>query len=347
MQFAIVGYGRSGHALRSQIESLPGASVTCVVDADSRRAHTVAGRLNATAWSDNASVALRRAKADAVCIAGPHASRAQLVQSALEQGLHVFIEPPVALRHPDAQQVLGYARAARTTVAVNFWMRTVSGVRRMRRRIPRPTFVQVEAVVHPLSESSRGMPEHGGVMGLFGSHALDLAGFLMQSTPRYVQAMGGRHTRRAALADTVTVGIRYANGGLARVIVGEFGRTRPCAPWRAYATDGAVTATAQGHLPWDEAATGHASTVERDRSQGAYAGQFEGVRAFANAVAGRGKPLAVADDGVRAAHLTDSAYESMSSRHRVSIAVKSLPDTIRPVYGNDAVANRRNHSFRS
>ncbi len=347
MQFAIVGYGRSGHALRSQIESLPGASVTCVVDVDLRRARTVAGRLNATAWSENTSVALRRAGMDAVCIAGPHAGRTQLVQGALEQGLHVFIEPPVALRHPDAQQVLGYARAVGTLVAVNFWMRAVPAVRRMRQRMPRPTFVQVEAVVHPLSESSRGMPEHGGVMGLLGSHALDLAGYLMQSTPRYVQAMGGRHTRRAALADTVTVGIRYANGGLARVIVGEFGRTRACAPWRAYATDGAVTATARGSLPWDEAATGHASTVERDCSPGAYAGQFEGVRAFANAVAGRGEPLALADDGARAVHLADSAYEAMSSRRRVSIAVTSLPDTIRPVYGDDSVANRRNHSFRS
>lgn len=347
MQFAIVGYGRSGHALRSQIESLPGASVTCVVDADLRLADTGTGRLNATAWSDNARAALRRASVDAVLIAGPHAGRVQLVQGALEGGLHVLLEPPVTLRHSDAQQMLGYARAASTAVAVNFWMRAVPGVRHMRRRIPRPTFVQIETVVHPLSDSWSGTAEQGGVMGVLGSHALDLAGYLMQSTPRFVQAMGGRHTRRAALADTVAVGIRYANGGLARLIIGEFGRTRPCATWCAYATDGTETATAQGSLPLGEGPTRRVSEVELARLQGAEAGQFEVVRAFADAIAGRGEPLALADDGVRAVHLADTAYEAMGSRRRVSIATTSLPDTIRPVYGNDSAANRRNHSFRS
>ena len=347
MQFAIVGYGKSGRAFGRLIQSLSGASVSCVVDSDRRRAEVGASDLNAGTWSDNAQVALRSASVDAVVISTPHDCHAQLARDALDRGLHVLLEPPLALRHPDAQHVLGYARAARTALAINFWMRAIPGVRRIRGRIPRPTFVQVECVVHPLSESWMGKAEHGGVMGLLGSHALDLTSYLMQSKPLHAQAMGGRHTRRAALADTVAIGVRFANGGLARVLVGEFGRARASTPWRALATDGVITATARGSLPLGESGSSHDREAESAYSNEAWTAQCESLTAFANAAAGRGEPLAGVDDGVRAVHLADAAYEAMGSRRRVSITATSLPDPVGPVYGDDSVAHRRDHGFRA
>ncbi len=347
MQFAIIGYGKSGRAFGTLIKSLPGASVSFVVDADQQRAEVGAVDLNAGTWSNNAGRALRSADVDAVVISAPYGGLAQVARDALERGRHVLLEPPMALRHPDAQHVLANARAAPTTLAVHFWLRALPDVRRIRRRIPRPTFVQVECVVHPLTESWMGTAEHGGVMGVLGNHALDLASYLMQSKPLYAQAMGGRHTRRAALADTVAVGVRFANGGLARVIVGEFGRTRARAPWRALATDGTITATAQGSLPCGETGTGHELEAGSAHSNEADAAQFESLRAFASAAAGRGEPLAAVDDGVRAVQLADAAYEAMGSRRRVPITATSLPDAVRPVYGDDSVAHRRYHGFRA
>ena len=177
------------------------------------------------------------------------------------------------------RHVLANARAAPTTLAVHFWLRALPDVRRIRRRIPRPTFVQVECVVHPLTESWMGTAEHGGVMGVLGNHALDLTSYLMQSKPPLrAGPWGGRHTRRAALADTVAVGVRFANGGLARVIVGEYGRTRAGAPWRALATDGTITATAQGSLPCGETGTSHELEAGPAHSNEACAAQFESLR---------------------------------------------------------------------
>ena len=324
---------------------MPGVSVTCVVDADRAQAQAGARSLSAPAWSDNASDVLRREDVDAVVVATPHASHAHLAREAMDQGLHVVLEAPLALRYPDAQRVLAHARAGGTVLAVNFWARSSPDVRLIFGRIPRPTFVQIEAVVDPLHHSWTASATHGGVVGLLGSHALDLACFLMRSQPLHVQAMGGRHTRRADLADTVAAGLRFANGGLARVIVGEYGRSRTGSTWHVLATDGTVTATAEGDLPGDlldlsglpDAVTPHVSPSDAER--------YETVQAFVNAVAGSGKPLAGVEDGVRAVQLADAVYEAMGARRRVPIAETISQIGIGPVYADDSVANRRNHGL--
>lgn len=345
MRFAIIGYGNAGRAIGSLIQALPEASVSCVIDANLSRAETGARALNAAEWSDNTDLALRRARVAAVVVATPHADHAQLALDTVERGLHILLEAPLALRLADAQQVLGYARAAGAVVAVHFWVRAAPQVRLIRRRVPRPTFALVEAVVDPLSASWMGKAAHGGVMGLLGSHAFDLASFLMRSEPSHVQALGGRHTRRADLADTIAVGVRYANGGLARVIVGEYGRSRACATWRVRATDGIVTASAQGDLPLGRAHTSGLSENEVSPSQAMYAGQFASLQAFADAVKGQGEPLAGVHDGVRAVSLADAAYEAMRSRRRVPISAMSVG--VGPVYADDSVAYRRDDSLRA
>ena len=347
MQFAIVGYGATGRAYGTLIRELPGASVGCVIDADLSRAEAGARALNASAWSENADDAFRRARVDAVVIATPHASHAQLAQDALERGLHVLLEAPLALRYPDAQRVLEHARVAGRVVAINFWRRAAPEVHAIRRRIPRPTFVQIESVIDPLSDSWMATAEHGGVMGALGTHAFDLASFLMQSKPCHIQAMGGRHTRRADLADTVAVGIRYANGGLARVIVGEYGRSQICAWGRVLATDGMVTVATQGNLPYGTSRASGSPRTDTACSQSAHDGLFESLQGFVAAVDGRGKPLAGVDEGVCAVQIADAAYEAMSSRRRVPIVESSLPVAVGPIYADDSVPYGRDYGFRA
>ena len=346
MRFAIVGYGAAGRAYGDLLYALPGASVTCVVDADRRRAETGAHALNASAWSDDPNAALRRKDLDAVVIASSHASHAPLARTALDRGLHVLLEAPLALRYPDAQQVLAYARAAGAVVAVNFWARAVPGVHLIRSRVPRPTFVQIEAVIDPLRDSWMASAEHGGMLGLLGSHAFDLACFLMQSQPRYVHALGGRHTRRSDLVDTAAAGIRFANGGLARVTVGEYGRSAAGAAWRVLATDGVVTTTAHHDVPGGVLQVDdHRNLVGPDADVAADAQRQETLRAFVNAVAGTGEPLAGAEDGVRAVQLADAVYEAIRERRRIPIVETPLQVGVGPIYADNAIANRRNHGL--
>ena len=69
------------------------------------------------------------------------------------------------------------------------------------------------------------------------------------------------------------------------------------------------------------------------------------MRAFADAVAGCGQPLAGAEDGVRAVQIADAAYEAMGARHRVALEELSLNVSLGPVYADDSVANRGDHGL--
>ena len=345
VKFAIVGYGQAGRAYGSMIRALSGASVNCVVDADLNRAEAGARGLGAPNWYDDVTNALRHADLDAVIVASPHGSHSRLAREALDRGLHVLLEAPVALRYPDAERVLAYARASKSVVAVNFGARATPGVRRIRSRIPRPTFVQIEAVIDPMHVSWMGKAEHGGLLGLLGSHAFDLACFLMRSKPLFVQALGGRHTRRADLADTVAAGFRFGSGGLARVVVGEYGRSPALSPWRVLATDGIATATASGELPGNGSRRRGLADADTPFPHPARAGQEESLRSFVEAVAGSGQPLAELEDGVRAVQLADAVYEAMSSRRRIPLAEMALPVSVGPVYADDSIANRAHDRF--
>ena len=346
MQFAIVGYGDAGRAHGLTLRSISDVAIQCVVDIDPARAKEGAEALGAPTWSDNPSLTLRRADVDAVVVASSLASRAALAQEALDRGVHVFVEAPLALRFPDAQHLPAYARAADSVGAVNYWMRAAPDVQVIYGRIPRPTMVLVEAVIDPLHASWMGTARHGGVLGQLGSHALDLACFLMRSRPLHVQALGGRHTRRADLADTVAAGIRFRNGGLARAIVGEYGQSATSSACRVWATDGSLTVTAHQALPSGapqlggrpEAVTSAAAANPSDPPR-------ESLRAFVDAVAGRGQPLARLEDGVRSVQLADAAYEAMGTRRRVTLAETPLHVRAGPIYGDDSVANGRHRGL--
>jgi len=345
VKFAIVGYGQAGRAYGSMIQALPGASVNCVVDTDLKRAEAGARRLGAPNWYDDATNALRRADLDALIVASPPGNHSQLAREALDRGRHVLLEAPVALRYPDAQTILAYARASKSVVVVNFGARASPGVRRIRSRIPRPTFIQIETVIDPLHASWKGKAEHGGVLGLLGGHAFDLACFLMRTTPRFVQALGGRHTRRADLADTVTACFRFGSGGLARVVVGEYGRSPALSTWRVLATDGLATAAASGELSGNGSPRRSLADADTPSPHPARAGQEESLRSFVKAVAGSGQPLARLEDGVRAVQLADAVYEAMSSRRRIPLPEMALPVGVGPVYADNSISNRSHHSF--
>ena len=344
MRIAIIGCGGIGRAYGALLRGEPSSEVTWVVDADADRAQAGA-RAMGSSWSTDAAATLRRPDVDAVIVASPHATHPQFACEALDLGRHVLVEAPLALRFPDAQRVLASARASNTVLAVNFWARGALEVRRTRRRIPRPTFVRIEAVVDSLRGSWMASAEHGGVLALLGSHALDLACHLMQSAPRYVQALGGRHARRSDLADTVSAGIRFMNGGLARLTIGEYGHSAASSAWHILVTDGTLTANINGDLSNGQPRVGDVSKRRAPDSGSPCGSQLASLRAFLRAVTAGDPPLAGVEDGARATQLADAVYEAMGGRRRIAIPELSLQVGAGPVYIDDAVANRRHHGF--
>ncbi|WP_448608470.1 Gfo/Idh/MocA family oxidoreductase [Geodermatophilus sp. URMC 60] len=118
---ALIGSGRMGafHAGTLALR-LPQARLAAVVDPAPGAAERLAGALGADrAYSDPARLWDDPA-VDAVVIASPARSHADLVVAASAAGKHVFCEKPMAVTLPDADRAIDAARAAGVVLQVGF-----------------------------------------------------------------------------------------------------------------------------------------------------------------------------------------------------------------------------------
>jgi myo-inositol 2-dehydrogenase / D-chiro-inositol 1-dehydrogenase len=117
---AVIGSGRMGafHAETLALR-LPQARLAAVVDPAPGAAERLAGALGAQAYTDVAQ-AWADPAVEAVVIAAPARSHADLVVAAAAAGKHVFCEKPMAVTLPDADRAIDAARAAGVVLQVGF-----------------------------------------------------------------------------------------------------------------------------------------------------------------------------------------------------------------------------------
>jgi predicted dehydrogenase len=108
LRVAQVGVGAWGRNLLRELTAHPRVEVVCVVDANAGALTSVRSMAQG-AWLAPSVEAVREADADAAVIATPgplHAAHAKL---ALERGLHVLVEKPMATSAADAEMLLALA----------------------------------------------------------------------------------------------------------------------------------------------------------------------------------------------------------------------------------------------
>lgn len=113
---AVVGVGRWGPNLVRNFSVLERCTVRWVCDADAGRAAQVATSIGARATSNLADV-LADDDVQAVAVATPPASHAEVAYECLDAGRHVFVEKPLTTRIADAR-VLADTAARRGLVIV-------------------------------------------------------------------------------------------------------------------------------------------------------------------------------------------------------------------------------------
>ncbi|MCU1607590.1 MAG: oxidoreductase domain protein [Modestobacter sp.] len=117
---ALVGSGRMGafHA-ETLARRLPGARLVAVADPAPGAAGRVAGPLGARPCTDVAEL-WQDPRVDAVVIATPARTHADLVVAAADAGKGVFCEKPMAVTLPDADRAIDAARASGVVLQVGF-----------------------------------------------------------------------------------------------------------------------------------------------------------------------------------------------------------------------------------
>ncbi len=118
---ALIGAGRMG-ALHAETlaRRLPGARLAAVADAAPGAAERLAGALGADRAYTDAAQLWDDPAVEAVVIAAPARSHADLVVAASAAGKHVFCEKPMAVTLPDADRAIDAARSAGVVLQVGF-----------------------------------------------------------------------------------------------------------------------------------------------------------------------------------------------------------------------------------
>ncbi len=118
---ALVGAGRMGafHA-ETLARRLPGARLAAVADAAPGAAERLAGALGADRAYTDAAQLWDDPAVDAVVIAAPARSHADLVVASAAAGRHVFCEKPMAVTLPDADRAIDAARSSGVVLQVGF-----------------------------------------------------------------------------------------------------------------------------------------------------------------------------------------------------------------------------------
>ncbi len=109
VRVGLAGLGYWGPNLARNFDDLPGAELAWLVDPDEDRRARYAARFPAARATDRFEDVLEDERVDAVVIATPVPTHAELARQALLAGKHVFVEKPVAIAAQDAQEVVALA----------------------------------------------------------------------------------------------------------------------------------------------------------------------------------------------------------------------------------------------
>lgn len=156
---------------------------------------------------------------NAVVIATPHNSHAELVARALAAGKHVFVEKPLAISRAEVDRVRAAREAASGFFAVGFNRRFAPLSRTARTHLdgrpgPRMLSLRINAGPPP-REGWMSAPSEGGgrILGEV-CHFVDLAQFLASAPIETVHAAGAQS---GVSVDDVVITLGFANGSVASI----------------------------------------------------------------------------------------------------------------------------------
>jgi predicted dehydrogenase len=160
----------------------PGIALVGVADRDLQAAERVADALGARAAAD---VRELFDQADAAIVAVPTANHFPVVMSALEAGLDVLVEKPIAATVAEGEELLSSARRRGRILRVGHQEWFNPALRVVRERIRRPRFVEA----HRLSSCSDRGTDVDVVRDLM-IHDLDILQQLLGAAPTRIEAIG-------------------------------------------------------------------------------------------------------------------------------------------------------------
>jgi myo-inositol 2-dehydrogenase/D-chiro-inositol 1-dehydrogenase len=122
VRIGIIGAGWMAAQHMTTLDRLDGVVVVAVCDLDETRAREVAGK--AATYTDWRELVAREAP-DALFICTPPLAHREVAVPALEQGIHVYLEKPIARGLADARAIVDAAASSKAVCAVGYQYRAI------------------------------------------------------------------------------------------------------------------------------------------------------------------------------------------------------------------------------
>jgi predicted dehydrogenase len=224
IRVALIGYGLAGAVFHGPlILSTPGMSLATIVTGDpERRARASSDHPDARLLARVDPLWQRAADHDLVVVATPNRSHVPLALAALEAGLPVVIDKPMAPTAEEGRRLVAEATERDLLLAVfqnRRWDGDFLTVRRLLSEDALGPIVRFESrferwrpQVRPEAWRERGDPEEaGGLLFDLGSHLIDQA-IVLFGPPRTVYAEVDRRRPSAEVDDDVFVALEHEAG---------------------------------------------------------------------------------------------------------------------------------------
>jgi predicted dehydrogenase len=132
VRIGVVGLGYWGPNLARNFDAIPASELAWCCDVSPERRRTITERFPGVRVSEDLGELLGDPDLDAVALATPVPTHAELSRVVLEAGKHCFVEKPLAQSVADAEEVLAAARASGRMLMVGHLLEYHPGVRKLR-----------------------------------------------------------------------------------------------------------------------------------------------------------------------------------------------------------------------
>jgi predicted dehydrogenase len=205
LRTAVIGVGYLGRFHAQKYAQLPGSKLVAVVDANADAAARVGKELGVEGLTD---LNLILDRVDAISIAVPTPLHFEIGRAALERGVHVLMEKPIATTVEEARALVDLANKNRCVLQVGHLERFNPAIVAAAGRLKRPRFVES----HRLAPFKQRGTDVSVVLDLM-IHDIDLIQELVGEPIESIDAVGA--TVFSGETDIVNARIRFRGGCVA------------------------------------------------------------------------------------------------------------------------------------
>jgi UDP-N-acetylglucosamine 3-dehydrogenase len=210
MKVAVIGVGSMGRNHARVYSELEEADLIAVSDVDGKQAQAVAEKFGARTYTDYCTL-LEEEKPEAVSIAVPTAMHEEVGMAALEAGVHVLMEKPIAATVDEAQRLIAKAQSVGRQLMVGHIVRFNPAIQALKQKLAAGELGRIFQIFCRRAGPFPARIRDVGVVVDLAPHDVDLMRFLVGADPIriYAETEQRIHTEHEDLLWGV---LRFADG---------------------------------------------------------------------------------------------------------------------------------------